>query len=303
MNKLVGGVLIVQERGATSVKEMSLYGPWFQSSSDDGRASEEPLGPALTNMSPIEIGIILGSESDPFTIRKAELQRESMLKAFTHSEEHSGFVHVFKTSELRDNNLEFAWLLKKMLWLDKHTSALRLKFTFYNGNLKLFIFRNLNLWFSRSGVFYSTDTSSYTIQLKGVNLEPGLVSKADLGVECLFVLLVGVQAGQLLSNILNRVLEGDEDATVWRQRRNFLLSFWYSVYSIYWYKRTNTDADSPAGLSLTSPTSRSSFTACMSTTRACSLCSRTLSRSPVSKSTEYSRTAVTCKSSSCSSRA
>ena len=54
-----------------------------------------------------------------------------MLKAFTYSEEHSGFAHVFKTSELRDNNLEFAWLLKKMLWLDKRTSALRLKFTFY----------------------------------------------------------------------------------------------------------------------------------------------------------------------------
>ena len=57
----------------------------------------------------------------------------------------------------------------------------------------------------------------------------------DLGVECLFVLLVGVQTGQLISDILNRVLEGDEDAAVWRQRRNFLLSFWYSVYSFYWY--------------------------------------------------------------------
>ena len=188
MNKLAGDVLIVQERGATSVKEKSLYG------------KATPL--------------------------QSTRQRESMLKAFTYSEEHSGFPHVFKTSELRDNNLEFAWLLKKMLWLDKRTSALRLKFTSYNGNLKLFIFCNLNLWFSRSRVFYSTDTSSYTIQLKGVNLEPGLVSTADLGVECLFALLVGVQAGQLLSDILNRVLEGDEDATFSRQRRNFLLSFW-----------------------------------------------------------------------------
>ena len=107
---VVGGVLLVQERAQARVKNESIYGDWYSKAQagDPAQtpASTEPFGIALTpNASAVDLGIIQGSETAPFLVAQAELQRAELMKAFTYSPEHQGYAHFFLSTGGRDAHL------------------------------------------------------------------------------------------------------------------------------------------------------------------------------------------------------
>ena len=194
MGKVVGGVLIVQERVEASINNKSLYGPWFNKAEPvNAPVSKAPFGVALANGSAVELGVIPESETAPFLILQADAQVQQLRQAFTYSEQYGGYAHLFVSGQGRDAHLEFGWLLRAKRWIDRQTSAIRIKFAVYNGNLGLFIYCNLNLVFLRAGSFDRTDVTPYTIKLNGVQLEPGRRKLGDSMLECVFVGLVGAQ--------------------------------------------------------------------------------------------------------------
>ena len=171
-------------------------------------------------------------------------QVAQLKQAFTYSDEHHGFAHLFLSGDGRDANLEFGWLLRQFRWLDRQTSAVRVKFTVYNGNLGVFVYCTLNLRFLRAGNFDRTEVAPYTIDLKGVRLEPDAVGTGATVTECVFVCLVGFQVAQVLIEMFESLMQGGL-----RQLRTFLCSFWtlldllnlslilYSLYARYTFQQ------------------------------------------------------------------
>ena len=75
MNKLVGGVLVVQERVAAAVRNESRYGAWFGAASGvDADPSRAAFGVALSNASAVDLGVISESETAHFLVANARRQ-------------------------------------------------------------------------------------------------------------------------------------------------------------------------------------------------------------------------------------
>ena len=79
MNKLVGGVLVVQERVAAAVRNKSRYGAWFGAASGvDADPSRAAFGVALSNASAVDLGVISESETAHFLVANARRQVQSL---------------------------------------------------------------------------------------------------------------------------------------------------------------------------------------------------------------------------------
>eukprot|EP00960_Hanusia_phi_P011681 340629-Hanusia_phi.AAC.12 len=187
-NKIVGGVLLVQQRGMISnCTEESVYSILYPDCYS-WTVDQTPFGP-------------LGADGLP---------------AYNYSSQWGGHGVFLKLSDGRDVNVALVNDLKANLWIDKQTRVLHTKFAVYNGNLELFTYMDLKFTFGQGGGL----KRPHSLKIQSVSLElyNRPIDIFRLTLEMVFIAIVGFQFGTEVNELLECVAKG--------RPLEYFLDFW-----------------------------------------------------------------------------
>jgi len=187
-NMLVGGLLVVQQRGTQqSPCRVPMYSGAKSSYQDfyeicypnkliesdytdeQRRNGEVPWAPGVP-APPTKPVNVLETRNDPTLGDFAD--------AFTFSTEYDGFASFLALADGAKLNQDKVEALKKYRWLDKHTRAIDIKFALYNGMLQMFTFCVIHFGFDQTGTFVPYNHVGGTkVTIKTIDMEPYLGNK------------------------------------------------------------------------------------------------------------------------------
>mmetsp|Transcript_29978 Transcript_29978/g.73795 ORF Transcript_29978/g.73795 Transcript_29978/m.73795 type:complete len:819 (-) Transcript_29978:367-2823(-) len=210
-NRLIGGVQIIQQRGASGpCAGTSMYDDFYPTCYTSDLISANP--PWKSNSSGwyqdfTDPEYLNKSEASKFGDRAVledptKSYKDFILSSFQYdpSDDAQGYKVFLSLADGTDRNLEKIRQLRQLRWLDKGTRTLQIKYTFYNGNFRRFAFAKVSFTFDQGGQFLRYDPDSgatariimggTTVEIASVKMEPYLVPEDFLllGLEILFMI-------------------------------------------------------------------------------------------------------------------
>eukprot|EP00294_Goniomonas_avonlea_P016118 CAMPEP_0114543130 /NCGR_PEP_ID=MMETSP0114-20121206/2195_1 /TAXON_ID=31324 /ORGANISM="Goniomonas sp, Strain m" /LENGTH=594 /DNA_ID=CAMNT_0001727455 /DNA_START=6 /DNA_END=1787 /DNA_ORIENTATION=+ len=168
-DKLVGGLLVVQQRGGLETDGCvglygdSAYDKFYADCYLDARIKEDRAVSVPADIAPW----------------------------YKYDEGYAGYAAFFGVAAGSATNLALAQKLKDNLWTDKQTRMLQIKFALYNGNLNAFSFVKISFIFDKAGIFVNGNKIVY----QSISMEPYRTEsdKARLGLEIVFLVWLSFQ--------------------------------------------------------------------------------------------------------------
>jgi len=222
-NLLIGGILIVQERGLQEPCE-GMYHLFYPTCFTEKRVTADP--PTTSNGT-----FIL---DDPEYLRQLEatkfgkrtqledpLERyaATILESFQYDPVYQGFSTFLSLAEGTDKNMRKVQDLRDMKWLDKDTRSVSIRFTFYNGNFGKFAYAKITMTLDQAGMYRLFDPESGAVTMKSnggtqvdigaLNMEPYLTS-ADftrLAFEVIFMVWVFWLTGSYVRELITAIVK------------------------------------------------------------------------------------------------
>eukprot|EP00960_Hanusia_phi_P033744 750627-Hanusia_phi.AAC.7 len=168
-NKLIGGVLIVQERSYTGKCPYSVYNNYYPVCYDGKPITAiPPTKPANGSSSTCSISqsrvidtasskyaqYLKDLESSKFgdrAVLESSRYAKTIKDSFEYRYNENGFSVFLSLAEGPTANLQKVQDLESMSWLDYQTRKLSIKFTFYNGNYGTFTYAKITFQFNQLG--------------------------------------------------------------------------------------------------------------------------------------------------------